>query len=325
MGENGLSVADALALGSRNNDNTSNSDAWGNNSSWWIIVIILFFAFGGWSRGGYGNGDGGNGGTNTVVIPTGGNGGLFGSNGYNWCCTPATQQGMTDAFNFNQLDNGIRAAQNGLCDGFYTTSLNISNLGNTVQQGLCASDRANLQGFNATQNAISQGAYGTQAAINTSTNDIQSSLCSGFNGLQQTLAQTNYNMKDCCCETRESIMNSNFANQSNANAIQNQISSCCCELSRGQENIKYALAQAACDINANADKNADRIINHMVQNEMDTLRTELQSAQFQLSQNAQTNNIINRLSPTPIPSWTVQSPYMSLYGNGGYYNNGSCC
>ena len=42
-----------------------------------------------------------------MFIPTGGNG-LFGGNGYNYCCTPATQQGVTDAFNFNQLDNGIR-------------------------------------------------------------------------------------------------------------------------------------------------------------------------------------------------------------------------
>lgn len=334
MGENGLSVADALALGGRNNGTTNNGDAWGNNSSWWIIVIILFFAFGGWGRNGYGNGNGDNGGTNTVIVPTG-NGGIFGNNGYNWCCTPATQQGVTDAFNFNQLDNGVRSVQNGLCDGFYTTSLNISNLGNTVQQGFCASDRANLQSFNATQNAISQsgyatqsaisqGAYDTQTAINNGTTAIQSSLCNGFNSLTSDLAQTNYNMQNCCCETRESIMNSNFANQSNANAIQTQIANSTCELSRGQENIKYALAQAACDITANADKNADRIINHMIQNEMDSLRTELQSAQFQLSQNAQTNNIINQLLPVARPAYLTASPFASAMGVTPYANTGCC-
>jgi hypothetical protein len=35
---------------------------------------------------------------------------------------------MTDAFNFNQLDNGLRGIQNGICDGFYTTAANISAL-----------------------------------------------------------------------------------------------------------------------------------------------------------------------------------------------------
>ena len=296
MEEKGLSVADALAL--RGGGNNNANDVWGGNNAWWIIILILFFAFG----GGWGNRNNGNheGQDRTVVIPSN----AFG--GYNACCTPATQQGLTDAFNFNQLDNGQRGLERGLCDGFYSTNLAITNLGANMQQGFCSSDRANLQSFN----------------------NVQSALCQGFNHMASEIAQTNYNMKDCCCETRESIIQSNFNNQSGFNAVQNQLASCCCDLGRGQENIKYAIAQATCDINANADKNADRIINHMVQNEMDNLRTELQSAQFQLSQNSQTNNIINQLRPTPVPAWPVQSPYTSLYGsnNFGYNTNcNTCC
>jgi hypothetical protein len=63
----------------------------------------LFFAFAGW-----GQNRNGSDGTNTVVIPSGGFGGDRGS-------AVATQQTVTDAFNFNNLDNGIRGAQNGLC------------------------------------------------------------------------------------------------------------------------------------------------------------------------------------------------------------------
>lgn len=302
MGENGLSVADALALQNKNTSNGATDGTFGSNGAWWIVILILFFAFAGWggNRGGYGNGNGNNdGGVNTVFIPTGGNG-LFGGNGYNYCCAPATQQGVTDAFNFNQLDNGIRGVQNGLCDGFYSTSLGISNLGNTVAQTANANAVANLQGFNATQNAISQTG-----------NTIQQSLCSGFNGVQSAIAQTNYNMKDCCCETRESIMQSNFNNQTGFNAIQNQMASCCCNLGRGQENLKYALAQSTCDIITNADKNTDRIINYLTQNELDNLRTELQSAQLQLSQLSQTSNIVNQLQPTPKPAYITCSPYAS--------------
>ena len=71
-----------------------------------------------------------------MFIPTGGNG-LFGGNEYNYCCTPATQQGVTDAFNFNQLDNGIRGVQNGLCDGFYATANNINGVQSAIQNCCC--------------------------------------------------------------------------------------------------------------------------------------------------------------------------------------------
>lgn len=245
-----------------------------------------------------------------MFVPTGG--GLFGGNsGYNNCCTPATQQSLTDAFNFNQLDNGIRGVQNGLCDGFYSTSLGISNLGNAISQTANANAIANLQGFNGVQNTINQTGNAIQSDINAGVNGIQSSLCSGFNGVQSAIAQTNYNMKDCCCETRESIMNSNFANQTGFNSIQNQLASCCCDLGRGQENLKYALAQSTCDIMTNADKNTDRIINYLTQNELDSLRNELQSAQLQLSQLSQTSNIVNQLQPTPKPAYITCSPYAS--------------
>lgn len=319
MGENGLSVADALAL--QNKNGTTNGDGFlnGGQGAWWVIILILFFAFAGWgNRGGNNNGNN-DGGVNTVFVPTGG--GLFGGNsGYNNCCTPATQQSLTDAFNFNQLDNGIRGVQNGLCDGFYSTSLGISNLGNTINQTANANAIANLQGFNGVQNTINQTGNAIQSDINAGVNGIQNSLCSGFNGVQSAIAQTNYNMKDCCCETRESIMNSNFANQTGFNNIQNQLASCCCDLGRGQENLKYALAQSTCDIMTNADKNTDRIINYLTQNELDSLRSELQSAQLQLSQISQTNTIVNRLNPAPVPAYTVNAPFTM-----GVYPNNTCC
>lgn len=313
MGENGLSVADALALQNKGTNTTDNNGAFGSNGAWWVIILILFFAFAGWGNNRNGNGNNGEGGTNTVVIPTNAFGG---SNGYNTCCTPATQQSVNDAFNFSQLDNGQRGLERGMCDGFYTTNLGITNLGTQIQQGFCATDRANLQSFNQLGQSVNQGI-----------NSINQSLCQGFNNINSQIAQTNYNLKDCCCETRESIMQSNFNNQSGFNALQNQIASSCCELGRGQENLKYALAQSTCDIMTNADKNTDRIINYLVQNEMNSLRTELQSAQLQLSQNAQTNSIVNQLLPVAKPAYITCSPYASAFGYGTnpFNNNGNNC
>lgn len=123
-------------------------------------------------------------------------------------------------------------------------------------------------------------------------------------------------------------MQSNFNNQTGFNAIQNQLASCCCDLGRGQENLKYALAQSTCDIITNADKNTDRIINYLTQNELDSLRTELQSAQLQLSQLSQTSNIVNQLQPVPKPAYPVMSPYQSFPVSAAFanaYNNGCGC
>jgi hypothetical protein len=304
MEEKGLTVADALAL--RNGGSDNNNGGFGDGNAWWVIILILFLGMGGRGWGGYGN-NGGNdcGGVNTVVVPTNGFGSFGG--GYNACCTPVTLQGMTDAFNFNQLDNGQRGLERGLCDGFYSVNLGITNLGTQLQQGFCATDRANLQGFNG----------------------IQSALCQGFNGINSAITQTNYNMKDCCCETKQAITENRFNTQTGFNSLSNQLASCCCDLGRGQENIKYALAQQTCDIISNADKNTDRIINHLVQSEMDKLRTELQSAQFQLSQNSQTRALIDQLQPCPKPAYLTCSPYQTYpISNVGFGFNsgcGNCC
>ena len=63
------------------------------------------------------------------------------------------------------------------------------------------------------------------------------------------------------------------------------------------------------------DKIGDRIIDYLNQKEMDNLRSELQNARFQISQQAQTEAIINQLQPVAKPSWLVTSPYQSLNYN----------
>ena len=243
MTNEGISVADALAL-----RNSGNEDGFGGGNAWWIIILILFMAMGGWGRG------------------------FGGDNGYNACCTPATQQGVTDAFNFNQLDNALRGIQNGICDGFY--------------------------------------------AMNTG-------MLTGFNNVQQGIANLGYNMGQGFCGVDKAILNSDFHNQAGFNAVTNQLASCCCELGRGQENIKFEIAKTANDLLVANDKNTDRIINYLTQTEMDKLRTELQSAQFQLSQLSQTSNIINQLMPVAKPAYLTCSPYAAAFGINN--NNCGCC
>ena len=272
MGNDGISVADALAL--RNSGTNSGMGAWGDNGAWWIIILILLFGVGGYGRNGFANG----------------------IDGYNACCTPATQQGLTDAFNFNQLDNGIRGLSNGLCDGFYATNNAIKDVMAALQNCCC---------------------------------QTQLGMCQGFNGVQQSIANLGFQNQQCCCDIEKGIMQSSFQNQAGFNALGNQLSSCCCDLERGQDAIKYQMARDTRDIIIANDKNTDRIINYLTQSEMDRLRTELQSAQFQLSQLSQTSNIVNQLMPVAKPAYITCSPYAAAFGypyqNGCSCNSSCCC
>lgn len=257
MGNEGISVADALAL--RNGG--SDCGFGDGNGAWWIILLALLF---GWGRGGFGGGNEGN----------GGGGGFY---GYSPCCSPATAQGLADAFNFNQLDNSLRGLEQGLCNGFYTVAQNNNAVLAALQDCCCKTQTTMLQGFHGIENSLCTLGYQNQA---------------GFNG------------------------------------VTNQLAACCCDLERGQENIKYEIAKATSQLAIAGDKNTDRIINYLNQTEMDKLRTELQSAQFQLSQLSQTDNIINRLMPVAKPAYLTCSPYASAFGFGagqGFgYNNGGC-
>lgn len=250
MGNEGISVADALALRDGGYGGNGGFGGWGDGG-WWIIILILLFGAGGWGRGGFGGGNGAGG-------------------------------ELADAFNFNQLDNGLRGIEQGLCNGFYTSAQQINSVLAALQNCCC---------------------------------DTKVQMLTGFNGVNQGLCNLGYNV------------------QAGFNGLTNQLASCCCDIERGQDAIKYEIANVANNLLVAGDKNTDRIINYLNQTEMDKLRTELQSAQFQLSQLSQTDNIINRLMPVAKPAYLTCSPYASAFGLNqnfgfgfGYNNNGcGCC
>lgn len=266
-GTDGLSASDVALI--TNSDGRNNNSGWGDGGAWWIIIFLIF-AFLGWGRNGFGGGFGG-----------GFDGSPF---NYSPCCTPATQQGLSDAFNFNQLDNGIRGVQNGLCDGFYAINSSIANLGSSLLQCCCE-----------TKSAIATNGYETRDAINTNANSINSNLCNGFNGINQAISNLGFNLQDCCCQTQRSI-----------------------------DGVNYNMAKNTSDIIQANNANTQRIIDTLTQNEITSLRTELQSAQLQLSNFSQTQNIVNQLRPCPVPAYITCSPYTSYNFNPYNYNNCGC-
>ena len=300
MGENtGLSVADALAL-----RNSGNNGFLGDGSgAWWLIILILLFANGNW--GNYGGS--GNRGGETVIVPTGG----FGN--YNACCSPATAQGMTDAFNFNALSNGITSTHDSVIDGFYQNNLATTSLGTAIQTSFGQAALQNCQGFNNVIGAMNTGFNTNLAAMNAGFNNIGLGMCNGFNGIQSAIADSNYKAENCCCQTREAIMQNTFNNQTGFTGLATSIASNACDIERGQDDIRYLMAQNQSATQVSIDKLGDRLIDYMNQTKMDELRTELQNAKFQISQASQTEQLLGALQPIAKPSYIVSSPYQSLY------------
>lgn len=104
----------------------------------------------------------------------------------------------------------------------------------------------------------------------------------GFNGVDKAIAALGYQMSDCCCGVNRNI-----------------------------DGLRYDMSKGFCDvINANA-ANTQRILDHMSAQEIQTLRDQLQAANFQLSQQAQNATLINAIRPFPTPAYITCSPYTS--------------
>lgn len=177
----------------------------------WIVLIILFALLGGNGFGGFGGGNNAGG--------------------------ALTRADLCDGFNFNNVENGIRGIQNGLCDGFY--------------------------------------------AQNTT-------MLQGFNGIGTAISNLGYQNQQCCCDTNRNI-----------------------------DQSRYEMSKGFCDVIQAGHNDTDRVIAYLTADKIESLRTELQSAQLQLSNSAQTTAIVNQLRPCPQPAYITCNPWASQAPYGG--------
>lgn len=85
------------------------------------LIVILGVLNGGWGGGFGGFGGGGNG--------------------------AATRADINAGFQFNDLNNGIRGLERGLCDGFYGVQNGLNTIGHQISDCCCATQRA-IDGVN---------------------------------------------------------------------------------------------------------------------------------------------------------------------------------
>ena len=154
--------------------------------------------------------------------------------------------------------------------------LDYSNLDSSirgVQQGLC------------------DGFYAMNTGMLNGFNGVQRDLCTGFNAVNAGINESRFAAQQCCCETNRNIDAIRYENSKNTCDIVNAI----------REDVNAARAL----INANTMQDLrDRVA------ERDR---ELMSANFQLSQQAQNQYLVNQIKPCAIPAYITCSPYESAF------------
>ena len=190
----------------------------------------------------------------------------------------------------------------------------------------CGCQSAISNGF--ALNGLENGIRGIQQGICDSTYALNNSIMSGFHGVDNAVCTLGYNIqqgfntlgyqqKDCCCETQRLI-------------------------ERGFCDVGQAINMQTRDIIDNQNANYRGIMDFMVQNKLETLRSENEALRLRASQadqnaviraaiDASTAEIIRRTgNECPVPAYVVPNPNC-CYGNPlgvGYnasgYGNGGC-
>ena len=139
-------------------------------------------------------------------------------------------------------------------------------------------------------NGLSDGFY----AVNTSNlqgfNGIQRDLCAGFNSVNNGIAENRFAAQQCCCETQKGLLENRYASEKNTLEITNAI--------HNEAEATRAL------INANTMQE--------LRDRLEARDRDILARDFQLSQLAQNQYLVNTIKPCPIPAYLTCSPYASV-------------
>lgn len=149
---------------------------------------------------------------------------------------------------------------------------------------------------------------GIQGAITSGFGDVQTALCGGFAGVNA------------------SITNAQINNMQNTFALQSQLSQCCCDNRLATVQTQNVVATEGAATRLAIQEQTQAILDKMCQQEIDALKSQnlalqnqlnianlnasqtAQTAQLIADNTAQTQYIVNRVAPYPIPAYTVANP-----------------
>lgn len=236
---------------------------WGGDGAWFLIILFLF-AFCGWGNGGLGGGYGANG------------AGLQGA---------LTRADINEGFAINNLQSGINAIQQGICDASYA-------LNNAIQSGFSTTQMGMMQGFNG----------------------VQSQICN----LGAQLAQ-------CCCDIRASIQDVRYEMAQNTCAMTNQMNNNTRDIIDNQNTNARALLDKLCQMEYNGLNDKYQAALAENQALKFAASQTAQNAFITANQQAQTAELIRRLGmDCPVNAVVVQpsTPVTFPTNNCGQFNGG---
>lgn len=190
------------------------------------------------------------------------------------------------------------------------------------------------EGFNSQM--LNSNVSGIQNAITSGFGDMQTALCSGFagvnasvNGVQNGITAQMYNNTIADLERSFAAQTANTAGFSN---IQSQLSQCCCDNRLATCQTQNLVSSEGAATRLAIEQQTQAILDKMCQQEIDALKSQVIALQNQLNlanlqasqtaqtaaliadNTAQTQYIVNRVAPYPIPAYTVANPVTPVYG-----------
>lgn len=165
-------------------------------------------------------------------------------------------------------------------------------------------------GFGFGNNAAGQ--YATQADIQRGfdTNTIVNKL----DGLNNGICSLGYENSQLANQTQSQIANLGYQTQN-----------CCCEVNRNIDAVRAENYRNTCEITNAVHSEGEQTRALITANTMQELRDQLQAAQLQLGNVAQTQTLINALRPFPTPAYITCSPYTANNGYGACSCGGCNC
>ena len=190
------------------------------------------------------------------------------------------------------------------------------------------------EGFNSQM--LNSNVSGIQNAITSGFGDMQTALCGGFagvnasvNGVQNGITAQMYNNTIADLERSFAAQTANTAGLSN---LQSQLSQCCCDNRLATCQTQNLVSSEGAATRLAIEQQTQAILDKMCQQEIDALKSQVIALQNQLNlanlqasqtaqtaaliadNTAQTQYIVNRVAPYPIPAYTVANPVTPVYG-----------
>lgn len=187
-----------------------------------------------------------------------------------------------------------------------------------------------------------QAGFNNQAVTN-KLNGLENGLCSlGYDQLAQ-MNGINTNILNTGFGIQNAVQQGTVAAMQNTNALQTQLSNCCCGLEKGQMQITNSMDSGFCQTNynlatntnsiiQNAHADTDRVIAKLDAMEMAhkdetiaALRSQVDALNLAQSQANQNTYLVNTLRPCPTPAYITCNPWGGAsYGACGSYSGCGC-